>query len=55
MNIHFSFSPFPEIYQIVSEKQIRDSPDVDNSPSNNAYTITPTINSSEKKKPCCNS
>lgn len=50
--IYFSFS---EIYKIVSQKQIRDSPDDENSPSNNVQTITvaPTDNSQSSKRPCC--
>ena len=47
--------PFSEIYKIVSQKQIRDSPDDENSPSNNVQTITvaPTDNSQSTKRPCC--
>ncbi|XP_046578499.1 ras-related protein Rab-11B isoform X1 [Haliotis rubra] len=45
-----------EIYKIVSQKQIRDSPDDENSPSSNVQTITvaPTDNSAGTKKQCCN-
>ncbi|XP_046331913.2 ras-related protein Rab-11B isoform X1 [Haliotis rufescens] len=45
-----------EIYKIVSQKQIRDSPDDENSPSSNVQTITvaPTDNSVGTKKQCCN-
>ena len=48
-------SSFSEIYKIVSQKQIRDSPDDENSPSNNVQTITvaPTDNSQSTKRPCC--
>jgi GTPase SAR1 family protein len=44
-----------EIYKIVSQKQIRDSPDDENSPSNNVQTITvaPTDNSADRNKRCC--
>lgn len=44
-----------EIYKIVSQKQIRDSPDDDNSPSGNVQTISvaPTVNSNAGKKQCC--
>jgi len=44
-----------EIYKIVSQKQIRDSPDDDNSPSGNVQTISvaPTVNSNTNKKQCC--
>ena len=44
-----------EIYKIVSQKQIRDSPDDENSPSNNVQTITvaPTDNSADRKQRCC--
>ena len=44
-----------EIYKIVSQKQIRDSPDDDNSPSGNVQTISvaPTVNSNASKKQCC--
>ncbi|GFO21567.1 ras-related protein rab-11a [Plakobranchus ocellatus] len=46
-----------EIYKVVSQKQIRDSPDDDNSPSSNVQTITvaPTVNSPQNKRPCCSS
>ena len=39
----------------MSQKQIRDSPDDENSPSNNVQTITvaPTDNSADKNKKCC--
>ncbi|PVD36499.1 hypothetical protein C0Q70_03483 [Pomacea canaliculata] len=42
-------------YKIVSQKQIRDSPDDDNSPSGNVQTISvaPTVNSNAGKKQCC--
>lgn len=45
-----------EIYKIVSQKQIRDSPDDDNSPSNNVQTIhvAPTDNNAPKQQKCCN-
>lgn len=44
-----------EIYKIVSQKQIRDSPDDDNSPSSNVQTIhvQPTVTSGQPKKQCC--
>ncbi|GAB1599491.1 ras-related protein Rab-11B-like, partial [Argonauta hians] len=44
-----------EIYKIVSQKQIRESPDDDNSISTNVQTITvaPTDNSAGGKKNCC--
>ncbi|XP_076080484.1 ras-related protein Rab-11A isoform X1 [Mytilus galloprovincialis] len=45
-----------EIYKIVSQKQIRDSPDDDNTPSNNVQNIIvgPTDSSTPKSKSCCN-
>lgn len=44
-----------EIYKIVSQKQIRDSPDDDNSPSNNVQTIhvAPTDNAAPRQQKCC--
>lgn len=47
---------FSEIYKIVSQRQIRESPDSENSPSNNVQTITvaPTDTSAGAKKQCCN-
>ena len=46
---------FVEIYKIVSQKQIRDSPDDDNSPSNNVQTIhvAPTDNTAPRQQKCC--
>lgn len=46
-----------EIYRIVSQKQIHDSPDDVRSPSNNVQTITvaPTDSSDDRRKSgCCN-
>jgi len=45
-----------EIYRIVSQKQIRDSPDDENLPSGPVTTIkvAPTDIPNEKKRPCCN-
>lgn len=45
-----------EIYKIVSQKQIRDNPDDNDSPSNNVQTITvaPTDPNMSNKKSCCN-
>lgn len=53
--IFFVFVFFPEIYKIVSQKQIRDSPDDDNSPSNNVQTIhvAPTDNAAPRQQKCC--
>ncbi|KAG1653832.1 Ras-related protein Rab-11B [Nymphon striatum] len=44
-----------EIYRIVSQKQIRDSPDDEHSPSDNVkpITIPPTDNTDLRKKNCC--
>lgn len=52
---YFFFFFFSEIYKIVSQKQIRESPDDDNSISANVQTITvaPTDNSAVGKKQCC--
>lgn len=49
------FLYFAEIYKIVSQKQIRDNPEDDNSPSNNVQTITvaPTDTNVSSKKSCC--
>jgi hypothetical protein len=46
---------FAEIYHIVSQKQISDTPS-SNHPSNNVQTIhvAPTTDSDKKKVNCCN-
>ncbi|WP_411027165.1 hypothetical protein, partial [Salmonella sp. s54925] len=45
-----------EIYHIVSQKQISDTPSSSNHPSNNVQTIhvAPTTDADRKKGPCCN-
>ena len=45
-----------EIYKIVSQKQIHDTPDDDSSPSNNVQTIHvgPTDSFADRRKQCCN-
>lgn len=55
LNIFFYFSLLPEIYRIVSQKQIRDPPEGDTIRAQNVEPIDvkPTMSSDGMRKQCC--